>query len=92
MMQAALHYKGNLFFAFILSLTTLQVKIVLVHDQATCSFPGPHEQPQYLSEVFHDKAITFMSQYTSHCSRQILKKVDINISQFQKTYINFVVQ
>ena len=70
------------------------VKIVLVHDQATCFFPGENEQPDDLKQasVFHDKAITFMSQYTSHCTRQILKKVNFLLfSQKCKTHGNFIV-
>jgi len=60
-MNAAVHYK---------------TKTVLVHDQATCFFPGENEQPQNLKDagVFHDKAITFMGQYAHHCVKGILKK------------------
>jgi len=53
------------------------VRIVLVHDPATCYFPGESEQPQFLkdADVFHDKAITYMKQYKDVCARELLKKV-----------------
>jgi len=51
-------------------------RIVLVHDQATCFFPGEAEQPQSLKDahVFHDKAITYMKEYTDFVVKQVLKK------------------
>jgi len=49
-------------------------RIVLVHDQSTCEFPGPDQQPKDIQEVFHDKAVTYMKQYVRTCTRQVLRK------------------
>ena len=34
--------------------------VILVHDAATCFFPGYDEQPQALSQFFSEKAVTFL--------------------------------
>jgi hypothetical protein len=60
-LDCALHYK---------------VRIMLLHDQASCYFPGENEQPETLLKggVFKDKAVTFMKQYVDTCVDQILRK------------------
>lgn len=49
---------------------------MLLHDQASCYFPGEKEQPETLFKggVFKDKAVTFMKQYVDTCVDQILRK------------------
>ena len=34
--------------------------VILVHDAATCFFPGYDEQPPALSQFFSEKAVTFL--------------------------------
>ena len=57
-MKAALYYKR---------------KIVLVHDQASCMFPGVSEQPQFMQDakLFDDKAITLVHQFVRTTLEQV---------------------
>lgn len=52
------------------------IRIMLLHDQASCFFPGEHQQPESLLKygVFKDKAVTFMKQYVDTCVDQIFRK------------------
>ncbi len=54
------------------------IRIILIHYQTSCFFPGLAEQPKSLSSagVFHDKAVTYIQQYVKACVRQVLKKLE----------------
>src|SRR5689334_16470302 len=43
-------------------------RVVAIHDQENCLFPGPSETPQSIADVFYDKAITYMRQVMMLCT------------------------
>lgn len=53
------------------------VRVVLLHDQESCAFPGISEIPPFLqsTEIFHDKAITYHKQYLQACIDDLNKKL-----------------
>jgi len=52
------------------------LRIIVVHFNASCAFPDASEFPESLVDVFNQKAITFIEQYADSCADMILKKIE----------------
>src|SRR5690349_5258178 len=74
--EECLHNRGLLFTCQ--AALQYSCRIILVHDQESCTFPSVQEQPDFLQKasVFHDKAVTFMADFVHACCEQILKKIE----------------